>query len=464
MISYENLGNRLNVSYINEKGNAVCIEIPIPSSEMYSWSRCRKADQFENCVTWDDKPVKKVPCKLLSKERANEFLHHGIEKETQDLIFNYDNMPKIYFVDIETEVLDGFPDKNNPINKILTISIVDENRQCIVLGLKDLSSVQQGEIKSGMDKYLSKYNLDINFKYLKFNSERDLLYTFLSKYAKRMTAITGWNFVDFDWDYIAARSTMVGVNVKESSITGGVDHNNLPYHKIIFDYLGIYRSPWAKLPNKDSFKLDYIAEHALGVKKIAFEGGFDDLYNNDFQKFVMYNAVDSLLVLLLHENYNAFSAYFKQAQLSHIHNINQMSSISLLEAVILRFLYDRNVRPVREKNNNKFRNITGGYVAEPHVGFYNFVATYDYASLYPSIIRQFNISPDAYLGQKDDVSKDIQDVSVVCENDAVFRNDMDGFYKIILTDIYNQRKEEKKKMDECEDEINKLKQEKNRRI
>ena len=92
----------------------------------------------------------------------------------------------------------------------------------------------------------------------------------------------------------------------------------------------------------------------------------------------------------------------------------------------------------------------------PLTGFYNWVSVYDYASLYPTIIRQFNISPDVYLGQADTLDEDVLEKNIVCESGAVFKKDEDGFLKILLTDIYNQRKDHQKIKKDCKKQIKTL--------
>ena len=313
MISAVQNGNFIDVSYLDMDRNVKLKKIPISNDEYFVWKKCSKNNQFEDLKSWDGTPINKKITKKLNKFRISEILHN-LDDETQNEIFNYKNPPKLYFIDIETEILEDFPNVDNPINKITTVSIVDERRNCLVLGLKDLSTIKQKEIERDMELYFKEYNLDINFKYKKFNSEKEMLFALLNTYVRKMSAITGWNFIKFDWSYILARSRFVGLSPECSSITNSLDYNGLPVHKVVFDYLEMYKHPWAHLPDKSSFKLDYIGETALGVKKISYDGNLNDLYNNDFKKFVMYNAVDSLLVMLLHENYNAFAAYYKQAE------------------------------------------------------------------------------------------------------------------------------------------------------
>jgi DNA polymerase elongation subunit (family B) len=103
------------------------------------------------------------------------------------------------------------------------------------------------------------------------------------------------------------------------------------------------------------------------------------------------------------------------------------------------------------------RQIEGGYVQTPHKGFFHSISCYDYASLYPTTIRQFNISPDVYLGQKESLSQEILDNNIVTASGAVFKSDVDGFYRTILTKVYQDRKDQKKLMGKYDSDIDKLK-------
>ena len=58
------------------------------------------------------------------------------------------NFPKIYSVDIETEVIDGFPNPDVARERITCMSIAMQNKQVAVLGWKPISAKQQKEILS----------------------------------------------------------------------------------------------------------------------------------------------------------------------------------------------------------------------------------------------------------------------------------------------------------------------------
>jgi DNA polymerase elongation subunit (family B) len=68
----------------------------------------------------------------------------------------------------------------------------------------------------------------------------------------------------------------------------------------------------------------------------------------------------------------------------------------------------------------------------------------DYASLYPTTMRQFNISPDTLLFKdKNHIPKENE---IKCTNGCVYTNEFEGFIPKILSDYFAKRKEYKKMM------------------
>ena len=100
----------------------------------------------------------------------------------------------------------------------------------------------------------------------------------------------------------------------------------------------------------------------------------------------------------------------------------------------------------QREDGQKDGQYVGAFVKEPNVGFYEGVSAFDFASLYPSIMRQFNISPDAYVEQvyESEIKQRREDKSViVCDNGVVYKKE-DSILKKILSDLYAQRKQYKK--------------------
>jgi DNA polymerase elongation subunit (family B) len=103
----------------------------------------------------------------------------------------------------------------------------------------------------------------------------------------------------------------------------------------------------------------------------------------------------------------------------------------------------------------------GAYVKEPIPGMYNAVAAYDFASLYPSVMRQFNISPESFVkkSNKEEVLEPYRKNKdyIVAVNGAVYKADKESALTTILSDLYGKRRFYKDKYLEIEKQLSKLK-------
>ena len=124
------------------------------------------------------------------------------------------------------------------------------------------------------------------------------------------------------------------------------------------------------------------------------------------------------------------------------------SPVAVTEAIMARKLAEQGMRIGSEEKNDSQKDgqYAGAFVKEPILGFYEGVSAFDFASLYPSIMRQFNISPDAYIEKiyKSEIEERRKNKEViVCDNGVVYKTE-DSILRKILSDLYAQRKDYKK--------------------
>jgi DNA polymerase elongation subunit (family B) len=107
----------------------------------------------------------------------------------------------------------------------------------------------------------------------------------------------------------------------------------------------------------------------------------------------------------------------------------------------------------KEENHVKFE---GAYVKKPERGIYEWIACFDFASLYPNTMIQWGISPEVYIGKN---LKEIPEGAIKTSSGAVFysKEGREPILREILQGLYAQRKATKKKYFECEKEIEKIK-------
>ena len=477
---------KLIVSYVDKSGDI--------KLKHYDWQNPTKfincedddKDKELNLTSWDKKPVKRIPVSNPDRYAIYEFLDALPEAERQT-IFEY-NLPKIYFLDIETEISEaGFPDAETAPTRVLSISIVYDEK-IILLGLKDMPIDMQERIRVNTNKYFEKFKANYSFKYIKYEDEFDMLSAFFHKMVKYMPLITGWNFINYDWLYLVNRSRKLKkvVNGKEytidpaeSSLTKRMNkvwmtNYELPLHRMVFDYMQLYEICDTSIKVKESSSLDYVANKLVGVEKIKYTGSLQKLYDEDFETFMYYNAVDSVLVQKIHESRNYISIIYAISSLAQIKITdvisqinNALGSLAITEGVLRnRFRDDEGIvlfRGEKSEDNDSAPPLTGGWVKDPVVGMNRWVSIYDFASLYPTTQIQFFIACENFIGYQDKNrlthctnGLEIDTTNhVVCVNGSVFLKRNSPTIQM-LKDVYQDRKKAKKVMMSKKEELKKV--------
>ena len=435
------------ISYYNQEGKISFKKYPI--SKFFNWYVCDDKDRNASTEykNWDGRSVKKGQAKRYNKFSLVYFLDGLSDQDKQD-IFAY-NKPKTFFVDIETEIVDGFPKAEEAKTRILSFSIITPDRKAIVLGLEDMRNSDIRKIEEDTNQYFADYDQDWQFKYRKFNTEYDMVFTFLMEFLPKMPMMTGWNFINYDWKYIVNRCKRLQIDISKMAITGALDYNDSrPLHTGILDYMQLYDKYDKTVKVKESSTLDYVASQVLNTRKIKYTGSLQDLYRDNFVKYIYYNVVDSVLVYYIDQQLKSMEVILTLANITQMPLYKASSPVAVTEALMCRKLSEYGMRIGTEqyKNNKKDFKFAGAFVKKPRAGYYEGVSAFDFASLYPSIMRQFNISPDSYVEKiaENEVAERRKDKDViVCDNGVVYDKSK-SILKNILTDLYGQRKEYKK--------------------
>lgn len=439
----------IKISHYNSEGNVSIKTYPVP--EFKNWVECKENDKNKSKEwrNWNGGPIKLQKALSYNSFSLTYFLN-GLPEEDLKEIFSF-HQPKTYFVDIETEITEGFAKPEEAQNKILSFSIVTPKHECIILGLKDLSPLQIQEIEDDTGKYFEKYDEKWKVKFIKFDNEVQMIKTFLIKFLPNMPMMTGWNFTGYDWTYIVNRCKRLQIDLEEYSKHKALNRGDgRPLHQGIIDYMELYIKYDRSVKVKESNTLDYVAEQVTGLKKIQYTGDLQSLYESDYKKYMYYNAVDSILVYYIHKKLQLTRVMYSIANSTKISIFKAMSPVALTESILaLKMIEDKKKigTPIEKRKIPDEVSYPGAFVKEPVVGFYKGVAGFDFASLYPSIMRQFNISPDSYIKtiDVDDIEKERENKDViVCVNGAVFDGTKDSILKKLITDMYAQRKEYKK--------------------
>jgi DNA polymerase I len=84
-----------------------------------------------------------------------------------------------------------------------------------------------------------------------------------------------------------------------------------------------------------------------------------------------------------------------------------------------------------------FFTYRGAIVLEPQTGLHDDVVVLDFASMYPNLMKSYNLSPDTFVRLGEQVSEDA--VFIIPELGHRFRKKSDGFYRIVLSALIDER-------------------------
>jgi DNA polymerase elongation subunit (family B) len=127
----------------------------------------------------------------------------------------------------------------------------------------------------------------------------------------------------------------------------------------------------------------------------------DQLYNNDFRKFIEYNIQDTALLDKLDKKLRFIDLSNSIAHENTVLLQTTMGAVAVTEQGIINEAHNRGLqvpnRPKRDDTENT--QAAGAYVAFPKKGLHKWVASMDLNSLYPSVIRALNMAPETVIGQ-----------------------------------------------------------------
>lgn len=382
IVNIEKRKSYLIISYVNKDGGISYMKLDIPPSHQFEYAYTRyRHEALPDIKSWDNKNVKRVPSNFMSKYRIQEFFMDAGEIANPLFEMNY---PKIASCDIEVDVTDdGFAEPSMANNKINTVAW-SQYPDVYVFGLKNLSGEQCERIEQDINKHTSKIGKKWNFIYRQHDNEADMLHDFLYNYARHAPLITGWNFWNFDWLYIYNRCKNLSLDISWMSPTKQwYDHKTkdrnktviikLPQHKLIVDYLAIYKK-WDRIIDpKENNTLDFVAESALGIKKVKYSGTFTELYEKDFDKYVFYNAIDTVLVEEIHNKLKTMNTFLGLGNITRVEAMSAFSPIQMLEATLARYAYNRNQVFPNARNRNQRGDYIGAFVFDPVPDLYPWV-------------------------------------------------------------------------------------------
>jgi len=361
-------------------------------------------------------PLSRIVCKNtkdfrkeIAINRDKTLFESDINPIFQTLSENYLNQdaPKlnIAFFDIETDFDPerGFADPSDPFMGITSVSVYLqwlETMVCLAVPPKTLTMEAATELLKDIPNVML------------FEKEKDMLDTFLTL-IEDADILSGWNSEGYDIPYTVNRVARVLSKddtrrfclwgqlpkKREYEKYGKMSETYDLVGRVHLDSLNLYRK--YTYEERHSYRLDAIGEIEVGENKTAYEGTLDQLYNNDFKKFIEYNIQDTALLDKLDKKLRFIDLSNTIAHENTVLIQTTMGAVAVTEQGIINEAHHRGLQVPNRKNRDNEENTqaAGAYVAFPKKGLHKWIGSMDLNSLYPSVIRALNMAPETIVGQ-----------------------------------------------------------------
>jgi DNA polymerase elongation subunit (family B) len=293
-----------------------------------------------------------------------------------------------------------------------------------------------------------------------------MLKHFVTVIIPKVTCIAFWNGYRFDWQYIYNRCVrLFGLQetrnmLYKASPTGEIGNISYadpgqstvkipaPLHVGILDYMELVKQYDYILRPYESYSLDWVSEHAVNANKIKYEGTLQQLYEKDTEWYYFYNAIDSLLILLIHYRLKCLESPCAVSSVTLVPLMAAMGQIALTTANVFEEFYNDNKKVVYDRDEiDRVKIPYEGAFCGAVPGRYSWTVCDDFASLYPSQIRTCNFSFENFIQKtepsnipgfrdvkipwtEEELEKFRQDKNYFVSNQGhVYKNDKDYAFK-----------------------------------
>lgn len=326
------------------------------------------------------------------------------------------------FLDIEVDYSSsiGFAGPSNPYARINAVTIYQswtkQYRTYVLPPIQEDGTVWKGtveDIEAEFRVLVEKGELrEGDAPIIKVCSHEVELLLHLVEDIQDADIVSGWNSEFFDIPYIVRRIELQAAHLLKKLCFPGCP---APRQRMVerfgsqemvyslsgrthLDYLDLFKK--FTFEGRTSYSLGNILQEEIGLAKLHYEGTLEQLYKRDFPRFVAYNFRDvgglvdldvkfkfiQLVNQMAHENTCLFEnilgtvRYVETGIANRAHNVHNL------------IVPDKRMMTDGEK-------VEGALVLNPHIGLHMWIGSVDINSLYPSVIRALNISPEKFIGQ-----------------------------------------------------------------
>lgn len=272
--------------------------------------------------------------------------------------------------------------------------------------------------------------------------------------------ITGWNFIDFDLAFLREKfrehkipfdlgRTNREVRLRLESNFLKASSADIPGRQTL-DAYSLIRDPFIKeaptIKNADfeSYTLEAVSQALLKEGKlikgkdrhIEISSLYEQNTLESHKKLAEYNLQDCALVYSILEKTKTIELAAERSHLTGMPLDKTTASVAAFDSLYIREARKRGLVSPSLSFTEKEERIKGGYVLQPQPGIYHNILILDFKSLYPSIIRTFNIDPSSLLDKK-------EKGAIETPNKAFFKNE-DGILPSIIEKLHQTREKAKR--------------------
>jgi DNA polymerase elongation subunit (family B) len=316
-------------------------------------------------------------------------------------------------------------------NPSLDTYLGDEHRQLAIANeLADgFSAIRNRPVAVVVRKYTSEYELIIAFVQLILGDSPDIIGAWNARF-DIITLENRMRRIGIDPAYLFAHPDLPKwwwhkLDETSQKNEERIDIYNTPTPYTFIDMLTAYAQVRKGFKLDDSYTLDYIAGKWLGIHKEDLSAYGDNVNINTVAHyapngFVKYSALDTMLLSMLNERTRDIDFIYQLSLITRTRfNAVYFKTIMLrnfVARVVFRDKFQRaicnNFNALNEAGKNK-RKFRGGFVADPNKNLpygvefgggvlsdmiFDHVVDMDFSSMYPSIMRAYNISAETLVG------------------------------------------------------------------
>lgn len=172
-----------------------------------------------------------------------------------------------------------------------------------------------------------------------------------------------------------------------------------------------------------------------------------------YQLGIDYNIRDVQLVDKIDKQTGLMDLALTIAYKGGVNYMDTFGTTAIWDSIIYRYLSDRKIAIPPNESKQK-TSYPGGYVKDPRIGMCEWVTSFDLNSLYPSLIVQYNMSPETIVDEfvyPNGVDHFLENVPKpnghsIAANGSCYRNDKRGVLPDIIIGLYDERRATKNRM------------------